>query len=136
MPKVPIILTAVTTIWTFSCHQSGTVFKKLPSNKTGIEFSNQLVEDDENNVYNFMNFYTGAGVAAGDVNNDGLTDLYFSGNLESGRLYLNKGGLKFEDITESAGLINNRWGTGCTMVDINLDGWLDIYVAVSGNRKC
>jgi len=82
-----------------------------------------------------MNIYTGAGVAAGDVNNDGLVDLYFSGNENSGKLYINKGNFKFEDVTEKAGLITNRWCTGVSMVDINQDGWLDIYINVAGSPK-
>lgn len=82
-----------------------------------------------------MNIYTGAGVAAGDVNNDGLTDLFFSGNQSTGRLYINKGKLQFEDVTQKAGLLSDRWQTGVSMVDINQDGWLDIYVNVSGSSK-
>jgi hypothetical protein len=130
----PILIITLLLV-TLSCDRSPQIFRKLPAKKTGIYFNNKLEEDEEHNVYRFMNFYTGAGVAAGDVNNDGLTDLYFSGNMASGRLYLNKGGLQFEDITESAGLQNDRWGTGCTMVDINQDGWLDIYLTVSGSGE-
>ncbi len=112
---------------------SSEVFHELSPSRTGIAFSNDIREDDKYNVYNYMNIYTGAGVAAGDINNDGLTDLYFSGNMVSGRLYLNKGGLEFEDITETSGLTNSRWGTGVSMADVNQDGWLDIYVTVSGS---
>ncbi len=131
----PHILIVTMVLITIGCDHPNQIFKRLPANKTGIHFNNRIEEDDEHNVYEFMNFYTGAGVAAGDINNDGLSDLYFSGNMESGRLYLNKGDLQFEDITQSAGLENDRWGTGCTMVDINQDGWLDIYVAVSGSGE-
>lgn len=129
----PHILIVTMVLITIGCDHPNQIFKRLPANKTGIHFNNRIEEDDEHNVYEFMNFYTGAGVAAGDINNDGLTDLYFSGNMVSGRLYLNKGDLQFEDITQSAGLLNFRWGTGCTMVDVNQDGWMDIYVAVSGS---
>ncbi len=80
-----------------------------------------------------MNIYTGAGIAAGDINNDGLADLFFSGNQISSRLYINKGDLAFEDITESSGILNNSWATGIVMADVNQDGWQDIYVCVSGN---
>ena len=87
------------------------------------------------NVLEYMNIYTGAGVAAADVNNDGLVDLYFSGNQTSGKLYLNKGNFTFEDVTEQAGLVTDRWCTGVSMVDINSDGWMDIYVNVAGSPK-
>ncbi|QHT71508.1 VCBS repeat-containing protein [Rhodocytophaga rosea] len=109
------------------------VFERLSASNTGIDFNNIIQEDNQHNVFTYTNIYTGAGVAAGDINNDGLTDLYFSGNMVSGRLYLNKGNLKFEDITQSAGVTTTRWGTGTTMVDINQDGWLDLYVCVSGS---
>lgn len=112
-----------------------TLFQLVDPKESGIGFSNTIVENDSINVFEYMNIYTGAGVAVGDINNDGLTDVYFSGNMESGRLYLNKGNLKFEDITEQAGVLNSRWGTGVTMVDINQDGWLDIYVCVAGAGK-
>lgn len=112
-----------------------TLFESLPAAQTGIDFVNQVEENDTYNVLAYMNIYTGAGVAAGDVNNDGLTDLYFSGNQTSGRLYLNTGTLHFEDITESAGLTTDRWCTGVSMVDVNQDGWLDIYVNVSGSAS-
>ncbi|MFC5538517.1 CRTAC1 family protein, partial [Rhodocytophaga aerolata] len=112
---------------------SSQVFKRLPASQTGIHFNNTIQEDDTHHVFSYTNIYTGAGVAAGDINNDGLTDLYFSGNMVTGRLYLNKGNLQFEDITESAGIVSTRWGTGATMVDINQDGWTDMYVCVSGS---
>ena len=110
-------------------------FKLLDASQTGIDFNNEIIENDSINVFGYMNIYTGAGVAVGDVNNDGLTDVYFSGNMVSGRLYLNKGNMKFEDITESSGLLNDKWGTGATMVDINQDGFLDLYVCVSGGGE-
>src|SRR5262245_60457052 len=108
----------------FSCRDKKTMFTLIDSSHTGIEFENKVVEDDQYNVLNYMNIYTGAGVAAGDVNNDGLVDLFFSGNRESCRLYINKGNLRFEDVTEKAGLSTNRWCTGVSMVDINQDGYL------------
>ena len=118
-----------------SCNTKPTLFQLLPSSKTNIHFNNKVVENDTFNVLEYMNIYTGAGVAAGDINNDGLTDLYFSGNQTTGRLYLNKGNFQFEDITAQAGLTTNRWCTGVSMVDINQDGFLDIYVNVSGSSK-
>jgi enediyne biosynthesis protein E4 len=118
-----------------SCSHKKTLFESLPSSQTGIDFINKVEENDKYNVLDYMNIYTGAGVAAGDINNDGLVDLYFSGNENSGKLYINKGNFKFEDVTEKAGLITNRWCTGVSMVDINQDGWLDIYVNVAGSSK-
>ena len=118
-----------------SCSHKKTLFESLPSSQTGIDFINKVEENDKYNVLDYMNIYTGAGVAAGDVNNDGLVDLYFSGNENSGRLYINKGNFKFEDVTEKAGLITDRWCTGVSMVDINQDGWMDIYVNVAGSTK-
>ncbi|UII78711.1 VCBS repeat-containing protein [Flagellimonas sp. CMM7] len=119
-----------------SCKKTNNAkFHLLSASESGIDFNNEIVENDSINVFNFMNIYTGAGTAVGDINNDGLVDVYFSGNMVSGRLYLNKGNMKFEDITEKSGLINNRWGTGAAMVDINQDGFLDIYICVSGSAQ-
>ncbi|MCG9970639.1 VCBS repeat-containing protein [Christiangramia crocea] len=127
-----ILLIVFFTILSSCRHEDPTLFRLLSPNDTGIEFSNTIIENDSVNVFQFMNIYTGAGVAVGDINNDGLSDVYFSGNMVPGRLFLNKGGLKFEDISEKAGILNSSWGTGVTMVDINQDGYLDIYVCVSG----
>ena len=110
------------------------LFKRLPAQRTGIHFRNEVREDEAHNLFTYTNLYTGAGVAAGDINNDGLTDLYLSGNMTSGRLYLNKGNLTFEDITQTAGVNTTRWGTGASMVDLNADGWTDLYVCVSGGE--
>ncbi|MDN3689452.1 VCBS repeat-containing protein [Cyclobacterium jeungdonense] len=110
-----------------------TLFNELSSNATGIDFSNELTENDSINYFNYMYIYMGGGVAVGDFNNDGLQDLYFTGNMVPNKLYLNKGDLKFEDVTELAGVAgDNRWMTGVTLGDANQDGWLDIYVSVSG----
>ncbi len=119
-----------------SCKEEETIhFKLLDATDTGIDFQNTIQENDSVNVFQYMNVYTGAGVAVGDIDNDGLVDVYFSGNMVSGKLYRNLGDFKFEDITASSGIENNRWGTGATMVDINQDGLLDIYVCVSGGGK-
>jgi enediyne biosynthesis protein E4 len=100
----------------------------------GIDFSNNLTFTEELNPYTFRNFYNGAGVAIGDINNDGLLDIYFAGNQVSNRLYLNAGNLKFNDITEKAGVAcAGVWSSGVTFVDLNADGLLDIYVCKSGN---
>ena len=120
----------------FSCRQEKkTLFQLMPSSFTGVKFINDVEEDETYNVLNYMNIYTGAGVAAGDVNNDGLIDLFFSGNQSSCKLYLNKGSMQFEDVTEKAGLKTDRWCTGVSMVDINQDGFLDVYINVAGSIK-
>ena len=108
------------------------LFTLLSPHQTGVTFANTITTSDSMNLQNHVYLYNGAGVAVGDINNDGLPDLFFSGNMVSSRLYLNKGNMRFEDITERAGVTTNRWCTGATMVDINNDGLLDIYVSVSG----
>ena len=109
------------------------VFDKLQSSETGILFANQLIENDSLNYFTYPYLYMGGGVSAGDINNDGLVDLYFTGNQTSNKLYLNKGNLQFEDISKSAGLAgDSRWYTGVTMADVNSDGFLDIYCSVGG----
>ena len=117
-------------------NKEDTLFTIMPSSETGISFKNQLTENEEFNIIEYLYFNNGAGVAAGDINNDGLIDLYFSSNQESNRLYLNKGNLIFEDITESAGIAGQgNWKTGVSMADVNGDGFLDIYVCQVGNYK-
>lgn len=108
----------------------------MNSKETGIDFRNDVIEDINNNIYAYTNFYNGAGVAVGDINNDGLVDIYFSANNNSVKLYLNKGNFKFKDITRGSGLDSiSGWKTGVIMVDINQDGLLDIYVCRSGRTK-
>ncbi|MDX1628244.1 MAG: VCBS repeat-containing protein, partial [Fulvivirga sp.] len=108
-------------------------FVKLSANATGIDFENKLPLDNRINILTYEYFYNGGGVAIGDINNDDLPDLYFTANLGSNKLYLNKGNLQFEDITVEAGVTGEAgWSTGTTMVDINHDGLLDIYVCRSG----
>src|SRR5579859_815360 len=111
---------------------TGLHFRLLPAAETGIDFSNTITENDSLNM--FVNEYTymGGGVGVGDFNRDGLPDLYFAGSQVSSRLYLNKGKRHFEDITEKAGVSTDTWCTGVSVVDINNDGWPDIYVCVSG----
>src|SRR5216117_85195 len=108
------------------------LFKLLASSQTAVTFANTITTNDSVNVQNDFYIYNGAGVAVGDVNNDGLPDVFLTGNMVSSRLYLNKGDMRFDDITERAGVTTHRWATGATMVDINSDGYLDIYVSVSG----
>lgn len=123
----------------FSCKEKikeDTLFELMPAAKTGIQFENTLISSDSLNILEYLYFYNGAGVAAGDINNDGLVDLYFAGNQVSNRLYLNKGNFQFEDISESAGVSGEGgWSTGVTMADVNGDGLLDIYVSQVGNYK-
>lgn len=111
----------------------GPLFKPLPSSQTGVTFSNVVTESDEWHYFIYRYIYNGGGVAAGDINNDGLADLFFAANQLPDKLYLNKGGMQFEDITAKANVGGgNEWTTGVTMMDINNDGWLDIYVCRSG----
>ncbi|HHM20773.1 MAG TPA: hypothetical protein ENJ20_02010 [Bacteroidetes bacterium] len=114
----------------------GTLFTLLPSDETGIDFSNDLVEDatTERNVLSYSHYYNGGGVAIGDVNNDGWPDVFLTGNEVPNRLYLNKGNMQFEDVSEKAGVNppNKHWSTGASMVDINNDGFLDIYICQYG----
>src|SRR5881396_2084331 len=117
-------------------HEEGPhLFTLLTPDQTGVTFANTITTNDSVNVQSDPYVYNGAGVAVGDIDNDGLPDLFFTGNMVSSRLYLNKGNMRFEDITERAGVTTHRWATGATMVDINNDGYLDIYVSVSGSER-
>ncbi|MEZ0487411.1 VCBS repeat-containing protein [Fibrella aquatica] len=128
-----------------SCQNGGTLFEKTDPEQTGLSFANVLQETEQENILAFEYFYNGAGVAAGDLNNDGRVDLYFTGNQVPNKLFLNEGDtaksgtaapLKFTDITEKAGVTGRTggWKTGVTLADVNADGWLDIYVCYSGMR--
>jgi hypothetical protein len=109
-----------------------TLFTLIDS--TGIEFNNVVHDTKELNILNYRNFYNGGGVAIGDINNDGLADVFFTANQGSNKLYLNKGHFKFQDISDKAGFKNKKqWSTGVVMVDINNDGWLDIFVCNAGS---
>src|SRR5574343_805014 len=111
--------------------QSETLFEEV---KTNIQFSNTLKESDEFNVFKYRNFYNGGGVATGDLNNDGLPEVFFTANQGANKLYLNKGNMQFEDISEKAGFGNKQqWSTGVVFADVNADGWLDIYVCNAGH---
>lgn len=139
--------------WLLACHSpdekttegNQSLFTLLPSIATGIDFINALEYDEEFNVYTYRNFYNGGGVGLGDINNDGLLDIYFCGNQKDNKLYLNKGhrgdghqdgDFEFEDITEKAGVSSKGvWSTGVSMADVNGDGLLDIYVCKSGDLQ-
>ena len=109
------------------------LFQAVAAEHSNIHFENTIIETDSFNMYEFMNIYTGGGVAIGDINRDGLEDIFFSGNNVPSKLYLNKGNLQFEDISQSAGISTDRWCAGAAMIDLNQDGWLDIYISVSGS---
>jgi hypothetical protein len=118
-----------------------TLFLYLPADSTGIQFVNRVTDSQEFNIFNYRNFYNGGGVAIGDMDNDGLPDLFLTSNMGDNKLYLNKGkqkvaSLTFEDITDHAGVAGKRaWSTGVTFADVNGDGWLDIYICNAGIRK-
>lgn len=132
-----VILLATIAILPTSCkHTTGTestpIFQLMEN--TGINFSNNITDTKDFNIFTFRNFYNGGGVAIGDINNDGLADVFFTANMGSNKLYLNKGDFKFDDISDKAGFKNkDQWSTGVVMVDINNDGWLDIFVSNSGH---
>jgi enediyne biosynthesis protein E4 len=122
-----------------SCANKDTVtdkfhFTLMNAGETSISFSNTITENDSINVFTNEYMYNGSGVGIGDFNNDGLPDVFFCGSMVSSKLYINKGNFKFENITDKAGLNTNRWCTGVSMVDINSDGYLDIYVCVSHSK--
>lgn len=139
MPKHYVILIVVS-ILVIGCQTSfeeraGQIFTRLPSHATGIAFVNRNQEDEKNHVLKYEYFYNGGGVALGDINNDGLLDIYFTSNQGENTLYLNKGNFAFEDITQKAGVACPAgWKTGVAMVDINADGYLDIYVSRSATQ--
>jgi len=112
-----------------ACESKSTLFEQVPSAHSGIDFNNSIIENDSINPMNVVNIYNGGGVGIGDFNNDGLPDIYFTGNMVQSTLYLNKGDLVFEDITDKA-LVSGqgRWARGVSVVDINNDGLMDIYV--------
>lgn len=113
---------------------SKTLFSLIPTEQSGINFINQVKQDNSFNCVRYMYALNGGGVAVGDINNDGLQDIYFTSNQQSNKLYLNKGDFKFEDITQSANVADEGgWTTGTSMVDINNDGWMDIYVCKSAS---
>ena len=131
------LLTLLSAIGLFiSCDSdqaTAVLFDSLQSETTGIVFENNLTYTEELNPYTYKNFFNGGGVGIADVNNDQLPDIYFCGNMVPDRLFLNKGNFQFQDITETSGIINSSvWSAGVSMVDINGDGWMDIYVCKSG----
>jgi enediyne biosynthesis protein E4 len=115
-----------------SCRSDNTLFREVPTRKSGIDFNNEIVESDTLNILRYEYLYNGGGVGIGDFNNDSLPDIYFTGNRVANKLYLNRGNLTFEDVTsvsKTGG--DGRWSKGVTVVDINNDGLLDIYVSAA-----
>ncbi len=112
------------------------LFQSMDSTETGIGFINSVKDSASFNIFNFRNFYNGGGVGIGDINNDGLPDVFFISNQGSNKLYLNKGNFKFENISAKAAIQSiHKWHTGVSMADVNGDGWLDIYISNSGDIK-
>ncbi len=110
------------------------LFEEISSYESGIDFENKLFYKEDFNIFTYRNYYNGGGVGLGDINNDGLLDIYFTSNLNQNKLYLNKGNFQFEDITLTAKVGGTKsWSTGVSIVDINSDGFLDIYVSNSGD---
>src|SRR5882762_7184966 len=113
-----------------------TLFRLLPPGETGVDFTNTVNETDSFNILTYEYIYNGGGVGIADFSNDGLNDIFFAGNLVPNKLYLNKGDLKFKDVTSEANVnILGRWNSGVTVVDINNDGWLDIYVTATMKKE-
>ncbi len=119
-----------------SCKQANTMFETVSAGASGITFTNPLPENEQLNAFYFANYYNGGGVATGDINNDGLPDIYFTANSKgNNKLYLNKGNFEFEDITQQAGVGGTSdWCAGVTMADVNGDGFLDIYICAVSNK--
>src|SRR5687768_13731387 len=124
--SVPLVAAIV-----LGCNSSeqSQLFQQIPSSITNVTFNNKLTETDSFNILTFEYIYNGAGVGVGDMNGDSLTDIFFAGNIVSSKLYLNKGDFKFEDVTTKAAVNTSLWCTGVSIVDINQDGRLDIYVS-------
>ena len=124
-----VVLVTVVLACLSRCNKKETRFQLLKSGHTNITFNNLITESDTLNVLAFEYIYNGAGVGVGDFNNDGLSDIFFGGNMVSSRMYLNRGDFKFEDVTRLAGVETNLWCTGVSLADINQDGLLDIYIS-------
>src|SRR5882724_10984148 len=120
----------------FNSSNDPALFEVLDHDKTGLNFTNKLNPTEDFNVLSYMYFYNGGGVGAGDFNNDGKIDLFFASNQQRNKLFLNQGKLQFKDVTAAAGIPNDSgWSTGVSIVDINNDGLLDIYVCRVGNHE-
>jgi hypothetical protein len=131
-----LLLTACKKDTNVLTENSKALFTSIPASYSSVNFNNRLTFTEEYNPYTFKNFLNGGGVALGDINNDNLVDIYFTGNLVENKMYLNKGNFQFEDITKNAGLAcAGNWSTGASFVDINHDGLLDVFVCKSGKPE-
>ena len=138
--SLAILSTSIFSCQTNELHKdnnlSEPLFSQLSSDETGIDFINEIENQKDFNIFKYRNFYNGGGVAIGDINNDGLPDIYMTANMKPNKLYLNKGDFKFEDISVAAGVEGTKpWSTGVVMVDLNHDGLLDIYVSHAGKLE-
>lgn len=139
--KLTFLCLSITALYTQCGTNSNTeetteaLFEKLSSQETGMSFTNIVPENDSLSQFTYHYLFNGAGVGIADINNDGLNDVFFAGNATPSKLFLNKGDFKFEDITEKSGIKTKNWMTGVSMVDVNNDGWIDIYVCASGPSK-
>src|SRR5688500_400937 len=135
----PVVVAVLVSMILISCGEKKRdpyAFEVLRSDKTGLTFSNILQSTDSFNLFRYMYFYNGAGVGVGDFNNDGLQDIFFSSNQGDNSLFLNKAGMQFRNVTKEAGIPSDHaWSTGVSVVDINNDGLLDIYVSRVGKYK-
>ena len=133
--KILIAITGLVLLFSCASEEHKSLFTRVDPKDSGVNFSNSLTESDSINYFLYKYLYNGGGVAIGDVNNDGLQDIYLTGNMVNNRLYLNRGDFSFEDVSVTANVSgDDRWVTGVTMADVNNDGWLDIYVSVAGFR--
>jgi hypothetical protein len=129
-----LLLALLTTVACHNREPAPSLFTLMEN--TGIDFQNNVEDESKDNSFLFRNFYNGGGVAIGDINNDGLADIFFTSNAGTNKLYLNKGSFQFEDISAKAGILqDDKWNTGVVFADVNADGWLDIYVCSSGHMS-
>jgi enediyne biosynthesis protein E4 len=133
MKRISVLLGFLAALFAWACDsRSKTLFRLIPPDESGVSFENTIEETDSFNILTYEYIYNGGGVGVGDFNNDGLQDLFFCGNMVPNKLYLNLGAMRFKDVTEQANVnVSGKWNSGVSVVDINNDGWLDIYVSAT-----